>query len=62
MTRWQKSLEKNGWNALFIENHDRPRIVSIWANEKKYHRESATAFATAYMLKMGTPFIYQGDL
>ncbi len=60
MTRWEKALENNGWNALFIENHDKPRIVSTWGNDKEYWRECATAFATVYMLMMGTPFIYQG--
>ena len=62
MTRWEKSLEKNGWNALFIENHDKPRIVSTWGNDKEYWRDCATAFATVYMLMMGTAFIYQGKL
>ncbi|CAF0774920.1 unnamed protein product [Didymodactylos carnosus] len=61
MTRWQKALEKNGWNALFIENHDKPRIVSSWGDDKEYLRECATAFATVYLLMMGTPFIYQGQ-
>ncbi|CAF0948850.1 unnamed protein product [Adineta steineri] len=61
MTRWEKALEKNGWNALFIENHDKPRIVSTWGNDKEYWRECATAFATVYMLMMGTPFVYQGQ-
>jgi len=61
MTRWQKSLEKTGWNALFIENHDKPRIVSTWGNDKEHWREGATAFATVYMLMMGTPFVYQGQ-
>ena len=61
MTRWEKSLEKVGWNALFIENHDKPRIVSTWGNDKEYWREGATAFATVYMFMMGTPFIFQGQ-
>ncbi|CAF3706390.1 unnamed protein product [Rotaria sordida] len=61
MTRWQKSLEKNGWNALFLENHDKPRIVSTWGDDKEYLRECATSFATIYMLMMGTPFVYQGQ-
>jgi alpha-glucosidase len=62
MTRWQKNLEKSGWNALFIENHDKPRIVSTWGNDNAYWRDSATAFATVYMLMMGTPFVYQGKV
>ncbi|UJR31216.1 hypothetical protein I4U23_018720 [Adineta vaga] len=61
MTRWEKGLEKSGWNALFIENHDKPRIVSTWGNDKEYWRDCATAFGTVYMLMMGTPFIYQGQ-
>ncbi|CAF4043123.1 unnamed protein product [Rotaria sordida] len=61
MTKWLKSLEKNGWNALFLENHDKPRIISTWGNDKEYWRDCATAFATVYMLMMGTPFIYQGQ-
>lgn len=61
LTRWQEGLENNGWNALYIENHDKPRIVSTWGNEEKYWRESATALAAMYFLMKGTPFIYQGQ-
>ncbi|WNF22894.1 alpha-glucosidase [Mesobacillus jeotgali] len=60
-TRWQKGLEGHGWNALFIENHDKARIVSTWGDDKKYWRESATALASMYFLMQGTPFIYQGQ-
>ncbi|MGG4168744.1 alpha-glucosidase [Rossellomorea vietnamensis] len=61
LTRWQKGLEGNGWNALFIENHDKPRVVSTWGNDKEYWKESATAMAAMYFLMQGTPFIYQGQ-
>ncbi len=61
LTRWQKGLEGRGWNALFVENHDIPRIVSTWGNDSTYRRESATAIATLYFLMQGTPFIYQGQ-
>jgi len=61
LSRWQKGLENKGWNALFIENHDKPRIVSTWGNDGEYWRESATAFAAMYFLMQGTPFIYQGQ-
>jgi len=60
-TRWQKGLENAGWNALFLENHDIPRIVSKWGNEEKYWFESATSLAVMYFLMQGTPFIYQGQ-
>jgi len=61
LTRWQKALEHDGWNALYIENHDKPRIISSWGNETKYWRESATALGAMYFLMKGTPFIYQGQ-
>lgn len=61
LTRWQKGVEGIGWNALFIENHDKPRIVSTWGNDREYWRESATALACMYFFMQGTPFIYQGQ-
>lgn len=60
-TRWQKGLENKGWNALFIENHDKARVVSTWGNDKEYWRESSTALAAMYFLMQGSPFIYQGQ-
>ena len=61
LNRWQKQLENVGLNALFIENHDQPRRVSTWGDDKNYWYESATSHATAYFLQQGTPFIYQGQ-
>lgn len=60
-SRWQGTLHGVGWNALFLENHDIPRIVSKWGDVERYWRESATALATMYFLMEGTPFIYQGQ-
>ncbi|MGZ3772296.1 MAG: glycoside hydrolase family 13 protein [Bdellovibrio sp.] len=59
--RWQKGLEGKGWNALFVENHDIPRIISKWGDTKNYWKESAKSIATMYFLMQGTPFIYQGQ-
>ncbi|MEI5908305.1 alpha-glucosidase [Bacillus spongiae] len=61
MTRWQNGLEGRGWNALFLENHDKPRIVSTWGDDKEYWSESATSMATMYFFMQGTPYIYQGQ-
>jgi alpha-glucosidase len=61
LTRWQKGLENDGWNALFIENHDKPRVVSTWGNDQEFWKESATSMAAMYFLMQGTPFIYQGQ-
>ena len=51
---------EDGWNSLFWNNHDLPRIVSIWGNEQEYREKSAKAFAILLHLKRGTPYIYQG--
>lgn len=61
LNRWQQRLANNGWNALFIENHDQPRRVSTWGNDEQYWYESATSHAIAYFLQQGTSFIYQGQ-
>lgn len=61
LTKWQKALENKGWNALFLENHDQPRSVSTWGNDKEYWKESAKALGALYFLMQGTPFIYQGQ-
>lgn len=58
LARWQKHLEWSGWNALYVENHDNPRINSILGNETS---QSAKAIALCYLLLKGTPFIYQGQ-
>jgi alpha-glucosidase len=61
LTRWQKGLEIEGWNALFIENHDKARVVSTWGNDEEYWYQSATSMGAMYFLMQGTPFIYQGQ-
>lgn len=61
LSRWQTGLANRGWNALFIENHDKARSVSTWGDDTTYWRESATSLATMYFLMQGTPFIFQGQ-
>jgi len=60
-TRWQEALQGTGWNALFLENHDLPRSVSVWGDDQKYWLESSKALATLFFFMQGTPFIYQGQ-
>ena len=59
-TEWQTGLEGKGWNMLYIENHDHPRIVSRYGSEK-FREESAKMLAVSYMFLKGTPFVYQGQ-
>lgn len=61
--KWQTFMyENDGWNALYLENHDQSRTVSRWASdEPKYRDLSAKLFATFLGFQSGTPFIYQGQ-
>ncbi|MBQ7345740.1 MAG: alpha-glucosidase [Oscillospiraceae bacterium] len=59
--RWQQELGSDGWNSLFMDNHDLPRIVSRWGDDKAYRVESAKMLATMLHGMQGTPYIYQGE-
>ncbi|MDU2491343.1 MAG: alpha-glucosidase [Clostridium celatum] len=61
LSKWQTELEGQGWNSLFWNNHDLPRIVSRWGNDKEYRVESAKMLATLLHGMKGTPYIYQGE-
>ncbi len=61
LAKWQKELHQTGWNSLFWNNHDLPRIVSRWGNDKEYRVESAKMLATILHGMQGTPYIYQGE-
>ena len=61
LEKWQKELHGCGWNSLFWDNHDLPRIVSRWGNDKEYRVESAKMLATILHGMEGTPYVYQGE-
>lgn len=61
LSKWQVSLDNEGWNSLFWNNHDLPRIVSRWGNDKEYRVESAKMFAILLHMMKGTPYIFQGE-
>ena len=61
LAKWQNELYECGWNSLFWNNHDLPRIVSRWGNDEKYRVESAKMLATVLHGMQGTPYIYQGE-
>lgn len=59
--RWQRGLHGCGWNSLFLDNHDLPRIVSRWGDDGAYRVQSAKLLATMLHGMQGTPYIYQGE-
>jgi oligo-1,6-glucosidase len=58
---WQTSLYNLGWNSLYWNNHDQPRVVSRFGNDGKYRVESAKMLGTILHMLQGTPYIYQGE-
>ena len=61
IARWQQGLHGCGWNSLFWDNHDLPRIVSRWGDDGARRADSAKALAVALHGLQGTPYIYQGE-
>lgn len=62
LSKWQTALGDEGWNSLFWNNHDLPRIISRWGNDSpKYRVKSGKMLATILHLMKGTPYIYQGE-
>ncbi|MBR3470240.1 MAG: alpha-glucosidase [Lachnospiraceae bacterium] len=59
-TKWQNALNGRAWNALYLENHDHPRVISRYGSEK-FWRASGTMLAVSYLFQQGTPFVYQGQ-
>ncbi|MEA4928026.1 MAG: alpha-glucosidase [Candidatus Limiplasma sp.] len=57
-TKWQQGLD---WNALYLESHDQPRIVSHYGDDRRYRARSAKLLATMQFTLRGTPFLYQGQ-
>lgn len=62
MSKWQTELYGKAWNSLFWDNHDQPRAVSRFGDDRPEHREvSAKMLATCLHMMQGSPYIYQGE-
>jgi oligo-1,6-glucosidase len=59
--RWDDGLKHEGWNSLYLNNHDQPRMVSRFGDDGAYRRRSAKVLATLLHTLRGTPYIYQGE-
>ncbi|MGN0424179.1 MAG: alpha-glucosidase [Acetatifactor sp.] len=60
-SKWQEGLDGIGWNSLYLNNHDQPRMVSRFGNDGEYWKESAKMLAVCLHMQQGTPYIYQGE-
>jgi len=61
LAKWQTGLADDGWNSLYLNNHDQPRAVSRFGNDDEYRRESAKLLGTLTHTLGGTPFVFQGE-
>lgn len=63
LDRWQRGMADKGWNSLYWNNHDQPRVVSRFGSDKTEAERSRSAkmLATLLYFMKGTPFIYQGE-
>jgi oligo-1,6-glucosidase len=61
LAAWQDGLLAAGWNSLYWNNHDQPRVVSRWGDDGEHRVASAKAWGTVLHLLRGTPFVYQGE-
>ncbi|RKS71275.1 oligo-1,6-glucosidase [Motilibacter peucedani] len=61
LARWQAGLADVGWNSLYWNNHDQPRVVSRFGDDGEHRVRSATMLATVLHLHRGTPYVYQGE-
>ena len=62
LAKWQEGLADVGWNSLYWNNHDQPRVVSRFGDDRPEHRvASAKALGTVLHLMRGTPYVYQGE-
>jgi oligo-1,6-glucosidase len=59
--RWQSGLAGVGWNSLYWNNHDQPRVVSRFGDDGEFRVQAAKMLATVLHLHRGTPYIYQGE-
>ena len=59
--RWQTGLAETGWNSLYWNNHDQPRIVSRFGDDGEHRVQAAKMLGTVLHLHRGTPYVYQGE-
>lgn len=63
ISKWQRAMfEHDGWNSVFIENHDNPRSVSRYCDDSDAYREHGSKLLALMQTTLsGTLFVYQGE-
>ena len=61
-SKWDSAFAAKGWLAIFLANHDQPRMVSHWGNDSPAYRALSSKMLTTFIMTMrGTPYYYNGD-
>lgn len=61
-SRWDRLLENKGWNIIYLGNHDQPRMISRWGDDRDEFRSASSKLLFTFLLTMrGTPSLYNGD-
>lgn len=56
-----QNIPKKCWISNYLENHDQPRCLPRYGDDKQYRKQSATMLANSIFFLRGTPYIYQGQ-
>lgn len=60
--KWTKAFDEKGWGTMYLANHDQPRMLTRWGDDRKEYRDVSSKLLTTLILTMkGTPFYYYGD-
>lgn len=61
-SKWDKEFAEKGWLSIFLANHDKARLVSLWGNDKPEFRDYSSKMLSTFLMTMrGTPYYYNGD-
>jgi oligo-1,6-glucosidase len=61
-SRWDQAIGNRGWGTIYLGNHDQPRMVSRWGDDRPQFKEASSKMLTTFLLTMrGTPYYYSGD-
>lgn len=61
-SRYDQAFKDKGWLAIFLANHDQPRMVSKFGNDSPKFRAISSKMLSTFIFTMrGTPYYYYGD-
>ena len=59
--RWADVIRQGGWSTQYLTNHDSPRQISRFGNDREFRVESGKMLAMLSHTQPGTIYVYQGE-